>query len=75
MSNKLKLSVGFIALSFLQVSLTPWALIAVVFSFMLFAFVVWTEIYTENQIQRINSEIQGLKDKISALQLSKGMGR
>jgi hypothetical protein len=54
---------------------TDWALIAVCASLSLFAFIMWAERHNQSEIEKINNEISILKEKISVLQIAKGMGR
>lgn len=75
MSEKLRYSIGFILLSFVMCLKSDLAIIAVCASLGLFAFVMWSESHKESEIKKIHEQLQELRDKISTLQIAKGMGR
>jgi hypothetical protein len=75
MTIKLKLTVTYGLLSFILCVVTPWAVAAVISSVALFAFVLWSERFTEDQSKSFENKLKELESRVNNLNLSKSLGR
>jgi len=73
MTPKLKLTIMYGILSFALCYFTPWGVVAVVTSILLFAFVLWSERFTVDQSKEFSEKLKSLESRVNTINFSKGL--
>jgi hypothetical protein len=82
MSTLIKLSVFFVAASFILAFLTPYGFVSVIASLIFSGFIVWTEKYSEEQFKQQSKEFQALvgrfeklREVVDTIRITKSLGK